>query len=274
VRVQRLRVYPVKGTSGVDVQTAHLEPWGLEHDRRWLVVDRDGQALTASTHRRLLLVRATPRPDGGLALSAKGREPIDVRRPSGGQRVPIQISRLDDAETGDTRADAWLTDLLGEPVRLVWLADPRRRTVSPEHGGMPGDVLSFADAGPVLLTTTASLDQLNAWVRDMRLARAEPDHRPLQMDRFRPNVVLDGVGRAFAEDGWKRLQVGAVEFRFAESCDRCVVTTIDPGTLVSGKEPIRTLNEHRRRDGAVYFGVRMIPTVTGPIAVGDAVTVL
>ncbi|RXZ45869.1 MOSC domain-containing protein, partial [Agromyces binzhouensis] len=136
----------------------------------------------------------------------------------------------------------------------------------------PGEGLSLADAGPLLLASEASLAQLDAWTPD--------DVPPLDIVRFRPNVVVDGDA-PFAEDAWTRVRIGGVRFRFGEVCDRCVMTTIDPETLARGKEPIRTLAKHRKWDGATWFGVRLIPELDGAgasasahrIAIGDEVEV-
>ena len=88
--------------------------------------------------------------------------------------------------------------------------------------------------------------------------------------RFRPNVVIDGEA-PFAEDDWPTVRIGDVEFRTAEVCDRCVMTTIDPETLATGKEPIRSLSQHRKWDGKTWFGTRLVPLGEGKIRVGDEV---
>lgn len=77
----------------------------------------------------------------------------------------------------------------------------------------------------------------------------------------------------FAEDGWRQIRIGEVDYRFAERCDRCMVTTIDPDSLEHGKEPIRTLARHRKRDGKTWFGVRLVPLSVGLLSVGDPVVV-
>jgi uncharacterized protein YcbX len=93
------------------------------------------------------------------------------------------------------------------------------------------------------------------------------------MRRFRPNLVVDG-GPPFAEETWTRIRIGAVPFRLAEHCDRCSITLIDPDTLATGKEPLRTLARHRRRDGLAWFGVRMVPEAAGHLRVGDPVSLV
>jgi hypothetical protein len=169
-------------------------------------------------------------------------------------------------------AARWLTELLGRPVELLWLDDPRRRPVSPDKGGQPGEYLSLADVGPLLLTTRASLAQLDQWSAERAAAAGEPVPRPLEMSRFRPNVVIDGE-LPFAEDGWGELQIGQVRFRQVQLCDRCVFTTIDPVDLSRGREPLRTLARHRRWDGHTWFGSRLAPCSEGLIRVGDPVLV-
>ena len=60
-----------------------------------------------------------------------------------------------------------------------------------------------------------------------------------------------------------------------KSCDRCVMTTLDPQSAERGKEPIATLARHRRFDGRTWFGVNLVPdTEVGGIGVGDEVEVL
>jgi uncharacterized protein YcbX len=269
MRVASIAVYPVKSMGGVSVPAADVELAGLRHDRRWMVVDADGANITARTHPVMLSISARPDADGGLRLDAPGRSSLHVAPPNGEPDVDVLLSRLTSAVGAGAEADAWVSAVLGEPVRLVWLDDPARRPVGLSHGGRPGDPLSLADAGPLLLTTTASLLQLDDWI-----AAAGDDSAvlPLSMMRFRPSVVVDGDIEPFVEDRWQLVQIGDVSYRFGEHCDRCVMTTIDPVTLAGGKEPIRTLAKHRRWDGSVWFGVRLIPTNTGRLSVGDEVT--
>jgi len=271
--VSQLRIYPVKSLAGVRVDEALVQPWGLQHDRRWLLLNPDGTALTAREHHATLGIVATPQPDGSVQLQARGGSTLCVQPPVRGDQLPTSVSRLDSVRAAGAEVDVWLSHQLGRSVRLGWLDDPRRRTVSEERVGLPGDLLSLADAGPILLTTTSSLDQLNQWVREEAAGRGDPAPSDLEMTRFRPNLVVEGPDEPFAEDSWSKVRIGRVEFRFAEMCSRCVLTTIDPSTCQRGKEPLRSLARHRLRDGQVWFGIRMTPVSTGPIRVGDAVEV-
>jgi uncharacterized protein YcbX len=161
-------------------------------------------------------------------------------------------------------ADAWFSAYVGEPARLVYLDDPTRRAVDPEFG-RDGDVVSFADGYPLLLTSTASLDQLGDWLV------AEGDE-PLPMNRFRPSAVVNGFD-PWAEDRWRRVRIGDVSFRVVKPCGRCVVTTTDQFTGERGSQPLRMLAKRRRFGQKLVFGQNLIPDTPSQIRVGDPVEV-
>ncbi|MEZ0448532.1 MOSC domain-containing protein [Cellulomonas sp. ICMP 17802] len=280
--VSALTVYPVKSLAGSPLDAMTVDPSGPRGDRRWMLVDAHGETITARKHPGMLGARATP-VDGGVHLSAPGREPLVVTEPAGPADVPVRMSRLETATRAGDEADAWCSALVGRPARLLWLDDPARRGMAEKHGGTEADPMSLNDSGPLHVTTTASLARLDAWAAELHderveraLTRGEPApaaREALDMRRFRPNLVVDGDLEAFAEDGWSSLAVGDVELRFADLCGRCVMTTIDPDTQVKGREPLLTLARHRRWDGELWFGVQMVPVRTGRIGVGDPVEV-
>ena len=263
--------YPVKSCRGEQRVTAPVEPWGLAGDRRWMIVDRSGEVVTAREYPRLVLV--TPfLTGGGIRLTGPDGPDLTVHAPAGDKLIPVAVfqSRLLAAPAG-AAADAWFSSAIGEPVRLVYLDDPTRRRPNPDYS-RDGDRVSFADGYPLLLTTESSLAALNEAIA----AGPRATEGPLPMRRFRPSVVVAGAG-PWAEDGWRRLRIGEVTFRAVKGCDRCVLTTIDPDTAATGKEPIATLARTRRWDGKVWFGVNLIPDDPRPghsIRVGDPVQVL
>ncbi|HWM34715.1 MAG TPA: MOSC N-terminal beta barrel domain-containing protein [Pseudolysinimonas sp.] len=272
-----LRRYPVKSTRGHDLESALVERWGLAGDRRWMIVDDAGEQVTAREHHRLLTVLPEPIP-GGLRLTAPGIAPLEVAEPGTAQpgipgHVPVSIwDDPVDASPADPAADSWLSSIVGRPVRLVFLDDPTRRAIDRAgHPASAGDVVTFADAYPMLLASLSSLQQLNSWIGE---AGADQTRATLDIRRFRPNLVIDGA-EPFAEDTWSRIRVGDTVFRVAGDCSRCVLTTVDPDTIERGHEPIRTLARHRRWDGKVWFAVNLIPEEPGgTLRVGDPVEVL
>jgi uncharacterized protein YcbX len=262
--------YPVKSCRWDGLQQAEVEPWGLAGDRRWMLVDDEGAVVTAREHRRLLLV--TPRLDGtALQLHAPGHPSLTVKVPEG-ELAPVSVwsSQLD-ATPAAPDAHAWFSEVAGISLRLVYLDDPLRRRPNPRFSEA-GDRVSFADGYPLLLGSEASLASLNRWIAEGPRA----SEGPLPMTRFRPNVVVSGAA-PWAEDGWRRLRIGNVTFRAVKGCDRCVLTMIDPETLMTTKEPIATLARHRRWDGATWFAMNLIPdgvAAGATIRVGDPVEIL
>jgi uncharacterized protein YcbX len=270
LHLSELRRYPVKSCRGQQLDVAVVEPWGLAGDRRWMLVDDTGETVTAREHAELLLVHPRLRADGGLEVSAPDQDDLVVPPPDG--RL-VDVTVFGRAPFGATEAgleaDAWFSKVLGEPVRLVFADDPNRRQANPEFAG-PGVPLHFGDAYPLLLTTESSLAALN----ELIAAGPRADEGPLPMVRFRPNLVVAGSS-PWAEDGWRRIRVGAAEFRVVKGCDRCAIPTTDDETAVRRKEPTYTLAQHRRWDGAVWFGMNLVPVAPGAtLHVGDEVEVL
>lgn len=269
-RLRALQLYPVKSLAGTSPGSAAVEPWGLAGDRRWLLVDEERRHVTQRSRPRLALAVAQARPDGGIGLSAPGMQDLSVEVPAPGATVPVQVWRDKvDAVPASAAASEWFSTYLGAEVTLVHMDDPAvRRSVRQDYA-RPGDTVSFADAFPLLLTTSSSLDALNSLI-------AQGDHAdegPLPMDRFRPNVVIEGTA-PWAEDGWKRVRIGEITFRVAKPSGRCVVTTTDQRTAERGKEPLRTLARHRRFGDDLVFGQNLIPESRGTLRAGDPFEVL
>ena len=275
VHLDGIALHPVKSTAVRPVPSAVVEPWGLRGDRRWMVVTPDGECLTAREDRSLLaLVADTSDTDPSLAtalrLQADGLGPLEVGDPTGDEE-PVTVHGRGgglSAVAAPDDAQRWLRAALRrDDVRLVRVARPR--PLSPAHG-RPGEATAFADGYPVTLASRASLRRLQDWVVETALERGE-EPTDLAMERFRPNLVVDGDLEPFAEDGWPAVTVGEVTFRVPKPVDRCVMTTVDPVTRARGPEPIRTLAQHRRWDGTTWFAVQLVPESAGRIRVGDEV---
>ena len=258
-----IHIYPVKGCRGIDLRASAVEPWGLAGDRRWLIVDADGRFVSQREQPGLarVVVRPGPAPAGGIEVSAPGRPPLSVPAPEPAELLKVSVwSSTVLAAAAGPAADAWFSAYLDQPVRLTYLDDPTRRAVDPEFG-RAGDVVNFADGYPLLLTSTSSLDQLGDWL-------VAGGDQPVPMNRFRPNVVVSGY-EPWAEDRWRRIRIGAVTFRVAKPCARCVVTTTDQLTGARHSQPLRMLARKRRFGQELVFGQNLIPDSPGLIRVGD-----
>ena len=262
VRLAEIRMFPVKSLRGGMHEAAEVEGIGLRGDRRWMVVDAHGAAMTQREVHRMALVQAVTGADG-VVLTADGMPPLTVGVPGAGAPARnVVLWRQAIAAVGaDEAADSWLSQALGVACTLVYLADPAARPVDPDYAA-PGNAVSFADGFPVLLTARESLADLNA-----RMAH------PVEMLRFRPNLVIEGAA-AWAEDRWRRVRIGGAVFRVVKPCERCVIPSIDPETAErpDPDEPLRTLKTFRRdARGRVLFGQNLVPEVCGVVRVGDRV---
>ena len=267
ITVTALNVYPVKGLKGIALEEARCTEMGIEHDRRWMVVDREGEFVSQREHPKMATIW-TDIDDAALALSAPDvgevRVPLRPERPVP-MKVQVWNSRCD-AVAVLPAADEWLGDYLGFQCTLVYMPSDSKRFSNPEHGGA-GKRVGFADGYAYLVTNEASLADLNA-----RLA--VKNHPAVPMNRFRPNIVVKGAA-AFAEDGWHDLCLGDALLRTAKPCGRCQVTTTDQATgEVRGPEPLATLATYRDGPFGVQFGMNLVTLREGTIRVGDAVELL
>lgn len=261
--VTQLFIYPIKSAHYISVDDAEVNLWGLRDDRRWMVVDESARFLTQREEPRLALVQAKVTPTG-VMLEAPGMPQLLVPFPtvnSGEESVVVWKDAVK-VVVATTQSCNWFTKFLGRPCKLVYMHDPFARSADTAYA-RPGSVVSFADGYPLLLTSEASLNDLNGRMQ-----------APIPMIRFRPNVVIDGR-IPFEEDWWQRIRIGGVIFDVVKPCTRCVITTIDQDSAHNtNTEPLRTLNTFRKKDGKVYFGENLVPDGPGEIHVGDDVELL
>jgi hypothetical protein len=263
LRVAGLWLYPVKSLGGIAVDAARVGDLGLAGDRRWMLVDGTGRALTQREH--AALARFATALDGDTVhVTGPDGATVSFAPPAVGtprMRVHVFGDTLD-AAPAPAAVSAWFALRLGMACTLVHLPNDVVRPVDPAYAG-PGDRTAFSDGYPVLVATQASLNDLNA-----RLAAdGEP---PVPIGRFRPNLLVDG-GAPWAEDDWRTVQAGEVALELVKPCARCVVTTIDPVTATRGYEPLRTLAAFRRHGGKVLFAQNAVVRAAGWVRVGDAV---
>ena len=274
MKIAALYRYPVKSLAGIAVEQAVLGVRGLPYDRQWMVVDMVGRFVT---QRQLpAMARITVRlEEDCLVLEHPEAEPLAIALAQREQpRLTVYV--WEDAcqafDEGDAAA-AWLTqvlgDLRGSPLRLVRFDDAQQRPVESRY--LQGETAhtAFADGYPFLIASASSLAALNQQL-------APQGTGPLPMNRFRPNIVIEGAS-AFAEDGWREVAAatGAYRFGLRKPCQRCKVTTVNQATGIIEEpgEPLKTLIAMKTqplRPGA-YFGQNstLLAGEEQTIAVGD-----
>lgn len=263
LKVSQLFIYPIKSLGGIALDSAKLTDRGLEHDRRWMLIDANNRFISQREHFRLALCKTELEEDGLLV----------TYQPDGSYlRIPfvletntaLDVTIWDDtcrAVTVSELADQWFSAKLDLPCRLVYMPDDSLRQTDLRYTD-EGSITSFSDAYPMLMISQASLDDLNA-----RLAE------PLPMDRFRPNIVFTG-GEAYCEDQFKAVTINHITMGGVKLCARCVMATVDQQTGTRGKEPLKTLARYRMRNNKIYFGQNVVAAGEGIISVGNDLQVL
>jgi len=289
--IAALWVFPIKSCAGISVQQAVLTPAGLANDRAWMVVDADGEMVTqrelprmaliqpalvyAASHVSELVLQATGMAALHLPLTAQGRSTRTANVSGASEVQALQVRVWDDEvpafDMGDA-ASQWLTEFLGTrygPLRLVRFDDRHPRPSSATWTqGLPS-FNQFSDGFPVLLASTASLDELNARLQ----AKGEA---AVDMRRFRANVVLGQTVHALPlhalplhahdEDRIGTLtchtDAEPVQLKPVKPCPRCPIPNIDPDSALSHPAVNDTLQAYRqdpRVKGALTFGMNCLP---------------
>lgn len=254
-------IYPVKSLAGIRVASAQVWNKGLRHDRRFMLIDDAGVAMTQRKYPQMAVFQ--------IAIED---EHCVVRHDGSSVNWPIEPTSFSNTISAKVWDDVvhvhevsdhisrWFSDHLGKSCRLVFFPEENPRLIEKKYWSKD-DHVSLADAYPMLLIGAESLSDLN-----------ERLPSPVAMKRFRPNLVFTG-GEPFAEDTWGEFSIGNNRFKAVKPCARCVLTTVNPETAEMGPEPLRTLSTYRKVDNKVYFGQNIVIIDATEIKTGDKIVV-
>jgi uncharacterized protein YcbX len=257
VRLAALQVYPIKSCAGMALPQALLMDTGIEFDRAWMLVDATGAFLTQRELPRMALIAPTLKTTE-MVVRAPGMIALHVAldRVESATRVSVWSDDVAAYDMGDLCAQ-WFSDFLGQRVRLVRFDPEQQRLADPQCSGGVSAEIAFADAYPLLVTSAASLEELNRRLR-------AGGHSEVTMARLRPNIVLDGLP-AHAEDTLGDLafatDAGAVRLRLVKPCAQDSILDVDPLTGQIDHAVSRTLATYRadaRAHGKVNFGMNAV----------------
>lgn len=256
-----LYIYPIKSTKGIELPQTLVEEKGLKDDRRYMLVDDQGQFITGRTHPQLTQVNIEFSKKG-LLVSAPGHPSFYIQ-PECFSEETLMVGIWDDnveAQHCHSDYDQWFSHFLKQQCKLVYFSESSARCVKNKQ-----TQVGFADGYPLLLINQASVNHLNTHLE-----------KPVTALHFRPNIIID-TGEAFAEDNWARIKIGEIEFEVSKPCSRCNFTNVDPKTGIADLEqPLKTLAQFRfnAAKGDIDFGQNLIPLNSGVIRNGDQVQVL
>jgi uncharacterized protein len=255
--VTEIWIYPVKSLGGIRLPSSKVLPKGLEHDRRWMLIDEDNKFMTQRDYPQMALCKLEFQ-SGNFSIHYSDQV-IDL--PFQSQSDPITAQIWDDTvevyEVSPQHSE-WFSQRLGTNCRLVSFPENNPRPVNPVYA-INNDQVSLADGYPCLVIGESTLDELNQRLKE-----------PVPMNRFRPNIVFAG-GEPYEEDSWKHFRIGQNRFFGVKPCARCAITTVNQDTGKKGIEPLATLSTYRMWDNKVYFGQNLIPVDHNEIAEGDEI---
>jgi hypothetical protein len=264
-----LRRYPVKSMLGEDLRACDVTGRGLADDRVLGLVHRETGKVASAKNPRLW--RSL------LRLSAASGLDVKITFPDGTALAAT-----------DPGIDAALSEFLGHTVTLAGTppADATLDRADPEqvlrdgieahvraevlHLGDAAPEGTFFDFAPLHLLTTSALD---------RIAELSP-RGAVELDRYRPNVVIRTTVPGFAENDWagRELRVGSdLAIRVMARTPRCAIPTLEHGDLPRDVAALRVPAAHNRISPMGGLGPQPCAGVyaqvlcPGRIQVGDVV---
>lgn len=250
ITLEALWIYPIKSARGIAVKTATLTPQGLAHDRRWMLVSREGRFLTQRELPAMTQLEVSLAPDKLLCHYRESTLEIPFLSAAPSEKE-IRVWRFQGmAWRYPEPVNSWFSNVLETPCELVYMPDTLLRETNPAYA--PGKQVSFADGYPYLLTHQASLEHLNHYLTQHHSA-------PVTMEYFRPNLVLKSHAAAYAEDHWKGISLSGMDgstfaWDIVKPCERCVIVNTDPHTGTRRPEILKGLAQTHLHQHKIIFG--------------------
>src|SRR3990172_5899434 len=234
MHVEAIYIAPVKSLALQRVDRASVTKTGLRGDRQFFLVSDRDRLLTMREYGPLATVRGTYtlNPER-LRIEFPGGAVCEADPAPGGPLTARFFGQYDVEafETPGPWNDAFAR-FTGMPVRLARAA-PKRAAV---------------DVFPVSVLSSASVDEL-------RRTAGEP---AIDVRRFRPNVYVAGAATPHEEDGWldRSVRIAGAVIRVRMRDERCVMTTLNPGTGLHDLNTLRMIAAYRTdQPKEVNFGV-------------------
>jgi uncharacterized protein YcbX len=247
--LSEINIYPVKSLGGISLNECRMEKRGLQYDRRWVLVGCDDNIFISQREINTLCLFRPAFDNNGFKITNINHS-SSINIPFGietGEKANVTIwEDTCEAIHYSSQIDKWFSDITGYNCKLMYMPDASRREADKKFA-VADDIVSFADAFPILIIGQSALEKYN-----------NISGNNFKMNRFRPNLVFTG-GEAHIEDTWKKFNINSTDFYPVKQCSRCNVTTIEQETGSIGKEPLKTLATYRNFDNKIKFGTYCVP---------------
>lgn len=262
MQVSKIYVYPIKSLGGFSPDSAIALRRGFENDRRWMLVNQNGEFISQREFRVLAQFYAEVDRDNLVIGQHGSDEKLVIEEATSVEKPALTVQLWKDtfhARSLGRKVDQMVSEFLNISCRLVYMGPQDVRSIDQVSSGE----VSFADGFPYLIANSASVKDLS-----------DKHGSPITMDRFRPNIVVDG-NIPWEEDQWKKITIDETVFEIVKPCARCQVPGVDQSTGEINESILKTLAAQRRHGNKILFGVNAlledgIPTL---IQVSDGVEI-
>ena len=262
IQISQLFHFPVKSLKGVRLKQMELDTFGPKWDRRFMLVDKNGRFLTQRECPQMGQIAAKVEGHRLWLQHAGIEQSLDLdalRRFEFHQPVTVWKDKVN-ARIIQHDINQWISGILQRDLQLCFMDEDTHRQVDPDYAEQ-GVRASFADGFPILIVSEASIRFLS-----------DKLGRELDIERFRPNIVLTGCD-AFAEDQWKKIRINGIEFDLVKPCARCAIPTLDLDTSEQQADVMQVMLKYRKQGKGVMVGQNAIHRGTGLLKVGQMVEV-
>lgn len=258
--LSQIFIYPVKSLGGISLKESEVSDRGLKYDRRWMIVDLNGNFITQRVKPEMALITTDISNDKIILRHKITSEQIEYGiNETSSKKIKVKVWNDEvDVVHVNSNVDEWLSINLNMRCKLVFMRDDSIRLVD-NNFARNNEITSLSDGFPFLLIGQSSLDDLNAKLKNK-----------IGFERFRPNLVFSG-GDPFEEDNWKSFDINEIKFYPVKPCSRCVIITTNQNTAERDDEPLKVLSEYRKVNNKVMFGQNVLHEGSGLLKVGDEI---
>lgn len=233
--------------AGFEVSEARLNYSGLENDRNWMLIDEQGNFLSAREIPELLQFSTAIESDTNtLELIYK---PTGVNfkyqlNPSEGAVLKAKIWD-DPIQTlhPSPEFSQFFSDCLKQKTFAVFTNKESNRIKKSKTDKKFR--LNLADAFPFLILGENSIQHLS-----------EIFMEKIDIRRFRPNFIFTG-GSPYEEDQWNKITIEENSFLCEKKCARCKVIGLNPDSSEYSPEILKLMNKTRKENNQVFMGMNL-----------------
>ena len=249
--IESMHFAPVKSLALRSAESVSVTSRGIEGDRRFMILDESGRAVTQRRLGALARVSADYDPEtDALTITFPNGETVSGRAETGDETATVLWGRVTRGRVVAGDWSAALSEYCGENLTLM-------------KSDAPG---ACFDEYPISLISRETIAHLSGMTGGAKT---------FEPARFRPSLLISGCA-PHEEDSWlgKGLLIGErLRLRIISRDPRCAITTLNPKTGERDYDTLRLILSYRPNPRAAYLGVYAIVELPGTIAVGDELRV-